>query len=129
METGEQNTNPAPQTTETASTGSQPADVSTGDNKTLMSVLAYIGPLVLIPFLTSKEDPFVKFHIKQGLVLLVIEIAVMVIGNMLMWFLYPVIGIINIALLILSIFGIVNAIQGKEKDVPLVGQFSKHVNI
>jgi uncharacterized membrane protein len=124
METGEQNTNPAPQANETASTTSQPANISTGDNKTLMSVLAYIGPL----FLVSKEDAFVKFHIKQGLVLLVIEIAIMVIGNM-MWFLYPVIGIINIALLILSIIGIINAVQGKEKEVPFVGQFSKHVNI
>jgi uncharacterized membrane protein len=128
METGEQNTNPAPQANETASTTSQPANISTGDNKTLMSVLAYIGPLVIIPFLVSKEDTFVKFHIKQGLVLLVIEIAIMVIGNM-MWFLYPVIGIINIALLILSIIGIINAVQGKEKEVPFVGQFSKHVNI
>ncbi len=128
METGENNTNqstgaeaPAPTTAQTT-----PA-VASGDNKTLMAVLAYIGPLVIIPFLTSKDDAFVKFHIKQGLVLLVIEIALMVIGNML-WFLYPLIGIINIALFVLSILGIVNAIQGKEKEVPFVGQFSKHFN-
>jgi len=125
---GENNTNQAPQVAQPMAETSKAPDVQTNDNKTLMGILAYIGPLVIIPFLTSKEDAFVKFHIKQGLVLLVIEIAIMVIGNM-MWFLYPVIGIINIALLILSIFGIVNVIQGKEKEVPVVGHFSKHVNI
>ena len=42
----------------------------------LMAVLAYIGPLVIISYIQAKNDLFVKFHIKQGLVLLVIEVAV-----------------------------------------------------
>jgi uncharacterized membrane protein len=96
-------------------------------NRTLMGVLAYIGPLVLIPYFTAKEDPFVKFHIKQGLVLLVIEAALWVIGNM-VWMLYPVIGIVNIGLLVLSIIGIINVVQKKEAELPLLGKFASHFN-
>lgn len=98
-----------------------------GDNKTLMAALSYVSILVLIPYLMAKNDPFVHYHIKQGLVLLVIELAVYVLG-MVIWMLYPILGIINLATLVLSIVGIVNVVQGKEKELPLVGQFSKHFN-
>ena len=92
---------------------------------TLMAVLAYIGVLVVISFVMSKDDPFVKFHIKQGLVLLVIEIAVWIIGSM-MWQLWMLLNIVNLAVVILSIIGIINVVQGKEKELPLVGSFSKY---
>ena len=34
-----------------------------------MAVLSYIGPLVIVSYIVANNDPFVKFHIKQGLVL------------------------------------------------------------
>jgi uncharacterized membrane protein len=98
------------------------------ENTTLMSVLAYIGILVVIPYLMAKDDPIVKFHIKQGLVLAVIEIAVWVAGSM-VYMLAPLLMIVNLATLVLSIIGIVNVIQGNQKELPFVGQFSKHFNI
>ena len=105
------------------------APVVTGaQNTTLMSVLAYIGILVVIPYLMAKDDPIVKFHIKQGLVLVVIEIAVWVAGSMI-YMLAPVLMLVNLAALVLSIIGIVNVIQGNQKELPFVGQFSKHFNI
>src|SRR5947209_7437510 len=39
-----------------------------------MAILAYLGILLLVPYLMAKNDPFVKFHLKQGLVLLILEI-------------------------------------------------------
>jgi uncharacterized membrane protein len=42
------------------------------------------------------------------------------------WFLM---NIVQLALLILSIVGIVNVVQKKEKELPFVGSFAKHVNI
>ena len=110
----------APQTGAPVATGTQ--------NTTLMSVLAYIGILVVIPYLMAKDDPIVKFHIKQGLVLVVIEIAVWVAGSMI-YMLAPVLMLVNLATLVLSIIGIVNVIQGNQKELPFVGQFSKHFNI
>lgn len=95
------------------------------ENKTLMGVLAYLGPLVIVSYLTAKDNPFVKFHIKQGLVLLVIEVIMWVVGSM-FWPLWMLINLINLAVLILSIIGIMNVVQNKEKELPLVGQFSRH---
>ena len=97
-------------------------------NHTLMAVLAYLGILVVIPFLMAKDDAFVKYHIRQGLVLVVIEIAVWVLSAM-SWQLWPLLQIVNLGALILAIIGIVNVINHKETELPLVGSFAKHINI
>lgn len=91
----------------------------------LMAVLSYIGILVIIPYLTSKDNPFVKFHIKQGLVLFVIEIAMWFLG-MVFQPLWMLISLVNLAVLVLAIIGIVNAAQGLEKELPFVGSYSRY---
>ena len=98
------------------------------DNTQLMSILAYIGILVLIPLLTSKENPSVRFHVKQGLVLCIIEVIIWFVGGS-FWIFMPIIGIINLALIVLSIIGIVNVVQKKEAELPLIGSLAKHINI
>ncbi len=106
-----------------------PAPSSGGQKNTGMAILCYFGILVLIPFLTdAKNDPFVKFHIKQGLVLLITYLIVGVITAI------PVIGwmiggIAWILLLILFIMGIVNAAGGKEVELPVIGKFGSSFNI
>jgi uncharacterized membrane protein len=97
-------------------------------NQKVMAVLAYLGILIIIPFLMAKNDPFVKYHIKQGLVLVVIEIIVWFIGGMMFWQLWQFLQLINLATLILAIIGIVNVINHKESELPLVGQFARHFN-
>jgi uncharacterized membrane protein len=93
-----------------------------GGNETLMGILAYISILVLIPLLVEKNNPFVKYHVKQGLVLLVIEVGVYVIGAMI-WMLWPILQFVHLACVVLSILGIVNVVQKKQNPLPLVGQF------
>ena len=39
------------------------------DNERLMLVLAYFGPLGLIPYLTMADNDFVRWHARQGLTL------------------------------------------------------------
>ncbi len=98
------------------------------DNNTLMAVLAYIGPLVIVSYLVAKDNPFVKFHIKQGLVLFVAEVVLWFL-RMTFWQLWFIYSIIHFCVIILGIFGIVNAFQGKMKELPLVGEYGKHFNI
>lgn len=97
-------------------------------NKTLMGVLAYIGILVLIPLFMEKKDSFVKFHIKQGLVLLIIEIALYIVYRMFFWsfFTFTIMPLLNLAIIILAILGIINVVQKKERALPFVGQFAKY---
>lgn len=96
-----------------------------GQNKMIMGVLVYLSFLVLIPFFVSKNDPFVKFHIKQGLVLFAIEIVIYLLASM-FWSFWMIIQVLNLAMVVLSILGIINVVQAKEKELPLVGQFSKY---
>lgn len=95
------------------------------EKNVFMAVLAYIGPLVIVSYVTAKDDAFVKFHIAQGLVLFVIELGVWILG-MMMWQLWPLFSIINLATIILSILGIINVVRGKEEQLPVVGKYSKH---
>ena len=97
------------------------------DNSVVMAALAYIGPLVIVSYIVAKDNPFVKFHIKQGLVLLVIEVALWFLGGML-WAFIPFMGLINLVVLVFAILGIVNAVNKKEQELPLVGSFAKHFN-
>jgi uncharacterized membrane protein len=90
-----------------------------------MGALAYLGILVIIPYVSAKEDPFVKFHVKQGLVLAVIEVVIWFIG-MSMWQLWSILSLVNLGTIILSVIGIVNVVHGKTEKLPLVGDFAKH---
>jgi len=89
-----------------------------------MAILCYIGILVLIPLLTdAKDEPFVKFHVKQGLVLLIVSVIVGAIS----WI--PVVGwLLGIGTFILWIIGIINAAGGQEKELPIIGSFGEKFN-
>lgn len=111
-------------------TSAAPNTTPTVDNGTLMAILAYLGPLVIIPFLTAKGQPFVAFHIKQGLVLFGIEIILWIIDEiMILGPLYLLVSLVNLGLIILTIIGIINVVQKKETELPLIGAFAHKFNI
>jgi uncharacterized membrane protein len=74
----------------------------------------------------GKHDEFTFFHAKQGIVLFGIEVAVFVVATMLHMF--PLIGLLNLATLVLTIIGIVNVVQDKKAELPVIGSLAQHVN-
>ncbi|HTR19205.1 MAG TPA: hypothetical protein VMH91_04505 [Candidatus Paceibacterota bacterium] len=92
---------------------------------TLMGILCYLGPLVIVSYLAAKDDPFVKFHIRQGLVLFAIEVILWILTSFFwqLYMLWPLYDLIDLALFVLSVLGIVNVVQGKETPLPLVGSW------
>lgn len=98
------------------------------DNK-IMAVLAYIGILLLIPLFAAKNSKFARFHVNQGLPLMIVGLAIGIISIPLG--LIPIVriitgiifGLAGICVLVLAILGIVNAATGKAKELPLVGKF------
>jgi uncharacterized membrane protein len=125
--TNAEQTNSAPtQATETTQTTATPEI----QNDTLMGVLCYLGPLVIIPYMTALDNPFVKFHVKQGIVLFGLEVVIYILGSMFLFSgLYPIIMLLNLGTLILTIIGIVNVVGKKEVALPLVGQFADKIKI
>ena len=99
------------------------------ENKT-MAILAYLSILVVIPIVMARESKFAMFHVNQGIVLAVIEILAGVILRVLGWLpgigfvVRIVISLIGIVCLILLIIGIMAALNGQAKKLPVVGNFT-----
>ena len=90
-----------------------------------MAVLAYIGPLIVISYMSAKDDPFVKFHIKQGLILFIASIVTWALAGS-FWNFFLVINLLNLAIVILAIVGIINAANGEQKELPFVGHLASN---
>jgi uncharacterized membrane protein len=91
-------------------------------------VLAYLGILCLVPLLTVKDSEFVKWHAKQGLVLTIAWIPLMVI--LMLVSMIPFIGwlvscLAPIGVLALSIIAIVKALKGERWRIPLIADLSE----
>lgn len=112
------------------------------DENKIMAVLSYIGILVLIPLLAKKDSPYAQFHAKQGLVLLITGVALGVISTVAGFIaVIPVIGwiigllvglaifVAGIGLMVIGIMGIINAVTGKMKELPIIGQYASKINI
>ncbi|MDQ7815232.1 MAG: DUF4870 domain-containing protein [Patescibacteria group bacterium] len=97
------------------------------DNKALAAV-GYIGILCLIPLLAKKESKFAQEHGKQGFVLFLAWVAIWILGMIpvIGWFIIWPLGFI--VLTIVSIVGLVKALQGEFWEVPLLGKFRSKVN-
>jgi uncharacterized membrane protein len=97
------------------------------ENK-LLAAIGYIGILCVLPLALKPKSQFCKFHGKQGLILLIGEVINMLISVI------PVIGwllglIGGIALLILSILGLLKALNGEYWEMPYLSEYAKKINI
>ena len=86
----------------------------------VMGLLAYI--LFFIPLLAAKDSPFARYHANQGLVLFLAAIlsSVILIIPILGWIIAP---ILSIVITVLVVIGIINALNGKAKELPIIGKF------
>ncbi|MBQ5953474.1 MAG: zinc ribbon domain-containing protein [Lachnospiraceae bacterium] len=92
-----------------------PRDIS--ENK-LMGILCYLSILWLIPFFAAKDSPFVRFHLNQGLLVLIVGIASSILHFI------PVVGwVVSVAAFALAVIGIVYVCQGKVQELPLIGKY------
>jgi len=81
-------------------------------NKTY-NILAYIGILWLVGLLSAKDQPDVRFHVNQGIILSIATLFVWI----------PVLGqILGLGIIILAIMGIIAANKGEQKELPIIGK-------
>ena len=116
----------------TADTTAEYTQEDINTNK-VMAVLSYFSWLVLIPLLAAPKSKFARFHANQGLALAITEIVwwivEVILGYVLVaisWrlaFLVTILGLVNIVFVILAIIGIVNAANGRAKELPIIGKY------
>jgi len=86
-------------------------------NSKLVATMSYIGILCVVGLLLGRNDKFVNFHAKQGLVLLLFEIAGGIAGAIL-----SVGWIVRLFAIYCMVMGIINAQKGQMKALPLLGK-------
>lgn len=100
-------------------------------NKT-MAGLAYI--LFFLPLIVCKDSKFGRFHANQGLLLLILSvvgyIVISVITTVLATITWRLFGFISLLyslyglfILAVAIYGLVNGINGKVKELPIIGKY------
>jgi fumarate reductase subunit D len=121
---------------ETTSQNPMPEEKKTKTENLAMGILSYLFILCLIPFFTKKDDEFVYFHAKQGLVLCGTEIAAWIIMSIItailisswsifLLSLWRIIStLVSLGFTALSIIGIIYVVQGEKKNLPLIGKLS-----
>lgn len=85
-------------------------------------ILAYI--IFFIPILVDGENEKYKFHTNQGLTLFILSVAISIIGSfvpVIGWFIILPVG--EVFCLILAIIGMINAYNGKMKELPIIGKY------
>lgn len=89
------------------------------------AILAYLSILCIIPLIVKKENAFVLFHGKQGLVLFVGEVAVFIGSIIIPWLFKPGMFI----LFVLSFLGILAVLQGKSLKLPVITSISEKITL
>ncbi|MBO4873279.1 MAG: hypothetical protein J5496_07675 [Lachnospiraceae bacterium] len=103
-----------------------PSDIE--QNK-FMAILAYLSWLVLIPLFAAKGSRFARFHCNQGIVLAIAEIIAWALFGILKkipligWIFGALSWILSLICLVMAVIGIINAVGGKAKDLPVIGSF------
>ena len=107
----------------------QPDDIIDIRNNKAMAILAYLSWLVLIPLFAARESKFARFHCNQGIVLAVAEIIAVIVlsildGLPLIGWIFSIAGsLLGLVCLLFAVLGIINATNGKAKELPIIGKF------
>lgn len=96
-------------------------NINEGKNIAIIAYITIIGLIIAFVMNNEKKEAFATYHIKQSLGLALTGLALGAIG------IIPILGwIINIlgffVLIYMWVMGLMNAINGKENTVPILGK-------
>ncbi|MDO8513751.1 MAG: hypothetical protein Q7S37_04580 [bacterium] len=97
------------------------------ENKALAAI-SYIGILFIIPMAIKKDSAFAMYHAKQGMILFIFEVIIYALNWMPFFgdFLYWIGGLLAF---VLFIIGLINALNGQTKPLPVIGSFAGKINV
>lgn len=95
-----------------------------------LSILSYLWLLLLVPLLCTNGSKFARYHANQGITLAIVATVGSVIFGVLgmipfIGILFSIIGALyGLACLLLALIGIINAVNGEAKELPLIGKYT-----
>lgn len=103
-----------------ADTQSEKFDAADIEKNKTIAGLAYL--LFFLPLVACPESKFGRFHANQSLVLVIVAFIggfILTIIPIIGWILLP---FFYIAIFIFAVLGLVNGLNGKAKELPLIGK-------
>lgn len=105
-----------------------PPEIAEGQT---FAILSYALSLTLLPFffvpLILRNNSFSLYHAKQSLILWILGIVSLYVGSLLMVICVGLLIIvaISVLLVVLNVVGLIHAIRGEQKPLPLVGEWAE----
>jgi len=101
----------------------------------IFAFIGYWGLLFLVPILAKKDNKFAVFHGKQGMVVFIAFIAILIVSTILSFI--PIIGaiiyilsmLVYLALMVLAIIGMIKALTGAYWKMPILGDIAEKIKI
>jgi len=98
------------------------------DGDKVLAAISYLGILCLVPLFLKKSSPYVQYHAKQGLVLLIAEIIVSFVN------IIPILGQVVwffalILFTLISIVGLIKAWYGVYWKMPVISEYAKKIKL
>jgi uncharacterized membrane protein len=112
-----------------------PEEDKTIEEGKIFAFIGYWGLLFLVPLLGKKDNKFAVYHGKQGMVLTIAIIAVIIVFTILS--IVPYVGILFmiiewLALIVMGVFAIIGMIKSLTGDywkMPILGDMAEKINI
>lgn len=100
------------------------------DGKTIaiISYLTIIGWVIAFVMYGNNKSKLAIYHLRQNLLLMIVAVAVYIVQTMLLvvpyigWLINISFMVINIGFFVLWVIGLIGAINGEEKPMPVVGE-------
>ncbi len=93
----------------------------------IFALLSYFWILSIIFYILKKDNSFVKFHAKQGMVLFAASLVLWIIN------IIPLLGQIlfflgGLGIFVLCVIGAMKAYQGEKYKMPVIGDLAEKIN-
>ena len=101
----------------------EPSDSKEINEGKIFAVIGYLWIFCVIPLILKKENKFVLDHSRQGLVIFIGVVGVFIFSIIFDWLLRPGLFVFGL----LSLWGIIAALAGKDLRIPLVRDYADKI--
>jgi uncharacterized membrane protein len=104
-----------------------PEEIEQGKTMAILAYIFFVIPLVVDE---ARKNKFAMFHTEQSIVIAILHFIGIVLGTIGSMFCIGIVFyLINLFAFVLWIMGLMYAIQGQVKELPLVGQYGEKFNL
>jgi uncharacterized membrane protein len=104
-----------------------PEEIESGKTMAILAYIFFVIPLIVED---ARKNKFAMFHTEQAIVVAILYIIGFVLGTIgSMVCIGAIFYLIDLFAFVLWIIGLINAIQGQVKILPVVGQYGEKFNL